>query len=109
MSSREKLNLNVPLQALFFLRFAQLATTTLTTYACCFYISFNVYYRKQEAPPPEYFLLFTVCTLLFSSPGSSRFCGPISTISVPVLLSTRTLIDLLYYFELLRYRFSDNR
>jgi hypothetical protein len=53
--------LNLPLQLLLFLRFAQLACTTLTTYACCFYIGFYVYYRGQPAPHAEYFLLFTVC------------------------------------------------
>ncbi|PMD41865.1 hypothetical protein L207DRAFT_528461 [Hyaloscypha variabilis F] len=52
-------NLNIHLQVLLFLRFAQLSTTTLTTYACCFYIGFNVFYRNQEAPASEYFLLFT--------------------------------------------------
>jgi hypothetical protein len=41
-------NLNIHLQVLLFLRFGQLSTTTLTTYACCFYIGFNVFYRNQE-------------------------------------------------------------
>jgi hypothetical protein len=73
-------NLNIHLQVLLFLRFAQLSTTTLTTYACCFYIGFNVFYRNQEAPASDYFLLFTVCaalsfhTLLAVLPSS--YSGP---------------------------------
>jgi hypothetical protein len=63
--------LNLPLQLLLFLRLGQIACTTLTIYAACFYIGFYVIYRRQRAPPPaEYFILFTVRRFPFPPPFS---------------------------------------
>lgn len=52
--------LNLPLQLLFLIHLGQIASSTLTIYAACFYIGFYVFFRHQTAPSAEYFIIFTV-------------------------------------------------